>query len=97
MWNVFNNISISDQMSTNAMVFHAFSRAVGRGIKKMVLKTVWKRIENDDFCDFGGRITSGQPPGAPNRFLSLRGGKKNEKKTVRGKKNHEKTMEKEND
>ena len=67
------------------------------GEKKNVLKTVWKRIENDDFCDFAGRITPGQPPGAPDRFPRLRGGKKNEKKTVWGKENDKKTVEKEND
>ena len=67
------------------------------GGKKNVLKTVWKRIENDDFCEFAGWNTPGQPPGAPDRFPRLRDGKKNEKKTVRARENHKKTMEKEND
>ena len=38
-WNVFNKISIFEQMSTKAIVFHAFFRAIGGGGKK-------QRIEN---------------------------------------------------
>ena len=36
MWNVFNKISIFVQMSTKAMVFHAFSRPIGGGKKKRI-------------------------------------------------------------
>ena len=60
------------------------------GGKKNVLKTVRKRIENDDFCDFAGWNIPGQPPAAPHRFPRLRGRKKNEKKTVWAKENDKK-------
>ena len=46
------------------------------GEKRNVLKLAWKRIENNDFFDFAAQIIPGQPPGAPDRFLGLRGGKK---------------------
>ena len=89
IWNVSNKIK-NVQMSRKAIVFHAFSRAVGEEKNENVLKTVWKRIENDDFGDFAGQITPGQPAGAPDRFLRLRGGKKHKKKTVQGKENNKK-------
>ena len=38
MWDVISKISIFNQLQAKAMVFHAFSRAIG-GVKK-------KRIEN---------------------------------------------------
>ena len=34
MWDAFNKISIFDKISTKAIVFHAFSQAIGGGKKK---------------------------------------------------------------